>query len=414
MMMKHCLSNAKAIVIFILMALFLCFEMGLQVSPGVMTHELTDALKLNAFGLGLMSGVYFVTYTVMQIPSGLLYDRANFRKIVTIAITICAIGAGLFGLAQVMFEGALARLFMGFGSAFAFLSVLTVAARYFDKKYFAMLTGIAQLLAALGAIGGEIPVAWAVKHIGWRDTMLGLAGFGIVLMLVIWWFLQNACMGRKVEAQTESVKTSLKTISKNKQTWLIALYVFCNWAPVTAFASLWGVPFLKQAYQLSTPAAASLISIIWLGIGLASPVIGALSDYWGRRKPILVLMGLIGLISVLVIVYIPTLPMWLLGVMLFTAGMGSAGQIVTFAVIRDYTAPQRTSTAIGFNNMAMVASGIIVQPLVGRLLNWISGNATDFTVSEFQHALIVLPIAFLICVVIALFGIRETLIPKKF
>ncbi|MDF2529479.1 MAG: transporter, partial [Gammaproteobacteria bacterium] len=262
--------SARAIIVFSLMALFLCFEMALQVSPGVMAIQLRQDLHLSAYGLGLMSGCYFVTYSIMQIPSGLLYDRTNFRVLVTITISICALGAGIFGLADSLTTGLLARLFMGFGSAFAFLSVLTVAARCFHTRYFATLTGIAQLLAALGAIGGEIPIAWTVEHLGWRHTLWGLMVLGFLLALSVWVFLkkpQEHCQYQQ-SAKAESIWISIQHIIKNPQTWWIACYAFLNWAPVTAFASLWGIPFLTTRYQLSTQTAAVLCSLIWLGIGL--------------------------------------------------------------------------------------------------------------------------------------------------
>jgi sugar phosphate permease len=106
----------KPIFIFSLMALFLCFEMALQVSPGVMTAALIRDMGVDAFGLGLMSSVYFYTYTLMQVPSGLMYDRANFRTLVCIAILICSVGAICFSQANGITMGSLSRLLMGFGS----------------------------------------------------------------------------------------------------------------------------------------------------------------------------------------------------------------------------------------------------------------------------------------------------------
>jgi MFS family permease len=406
--------NNRSIIVFSLMALFLCFEMALQVSPGVMTEPLRQDLHLSAYGLGLMSGCYFVTYSLMQIPSGLLFDRANFRILVTIAISICAVGAGIFGLADSLLSGLLARLFMGFGSAFAFLSVLTVAGRCFHTRHFAFLSGIAQLLAALGAIGGEIPIAFAVHHLGWRHTLWVLMSLGLMLALTVWTFLklkQKECSYEQ-EAHPESVGTSLRHILKNPQTWWIAFYAFLNWAPVTAFASLWGVPFLISSYHISTQTAASFCSLIWLGIGLSSPFIGVLSDKVGHRKPFLTLTALIGAISIAAVIYAPNLPLPLLGICLFFAGVGSSGQILSYAVVQDFAAKSRLSTSIGFNNMALVASGLVMQPLVGKLLAWNEGTAftgQTYDLMSFQHALIVLPIAFVLCASISQLFIKETL-----
>jgi MFS family permease len=396
------------------MSLFLCFEMALQVSPGVMTEPLRQDLHLSAYGLGLMSGCYFFTYSAMQIPSGLLYDRANFRVLVTIAISVCAIGAGIFGFADSLVTGLLARLFMGLGSAFAFLSVLTVAGRCFHTRHFAFLSGIAQLLAALGAIGGEIPIAFAVHHLGWRQTLWSLMGIGLVLALSVWLFLkkpQEHCK-QNTDSEAESIWSSMHHIGKNPQTWWVACYAFFNWAPVTAFASLWGIPFLVTSYQISTQTAASLCSLIWLGIGLSSPFIGAFSDKIGSRKPFLMLTALLGAVSMAAIIYLPGLSLALLGLLLFCAGVGSSGQILSYAVVQDFADKKRLSASIGFNNMALVASGLIMQPLVGKLLAWnegVSMLSQTYDLPSFQHALMILPIAFLLCAFISAVFIKETL-----
>ena len=63
------------IFVFFLAAVFLIFEMAVQVSPSVMTKQLMQDFSINAAALGWMSSVYFYSYTIMQIPSGLLYDR---------------------------------------------------------------------------------------------------------------------------------------------------------------------------------------------------------------------------------------------------------------------------------------------------------------------------------------------------
>ena len=397
--------SRRAVIIFLLMAIFLCFEMVLQVSPAVMTADLSSAMNLNPFDLGIMSGVYFVTYSAMQIPSGLMYDRLDIVKVVCTAILICGIGAGLFGLSQSMLTGSLARMFMGFGSAFAFLSVLTVAARYFESKYFAMLAGIAQLLAAIGAIGGELPIAWLNKQLGWRHSFIVFMVIAFVLIVLILLAFRNLPVECKIPKQSETIKSSLKEILKNAQTWFVGLYALLNWAPITAFASLWGVPFLMIKYGFSLNMAASLASLIWLGVGLSSPLLGYLSDLLKNRKLILIGTASVGAIAFLILLYAPHLSIVEIGILLFLAGAGSSGQVLSFAVVKDYTSPGRTSASIGFNNMAEVASGIIMQPLIGKLLVITGGSAS---LVAFLHSLWILPLCHVLCIILAFFFIRET------
>jgi MFS family permease len=401
----------KPAFIFALMALFLCFEMALQVSPGVMTSSLIQDLHVDAFGLGLMSSVYFYTYTLMQIPSGLMYDRANFRTLVCVAILVCSIGAVLFSQSHSMEMGALSRLFMGFGSAFAFLSVLTVADRFFHARHFAYLAGIAQLLAALGGMAGNLPIAWLAHHWGWRETILAFAGIGFILVVMIWFTLVKPEEKKRQAVIAEPIKVSLKNILRDRQIRLLGIYVFLNWAPMTAFASLWGVPFLESAYHLNNQDAATATSMMWLGVGIVAPLIGALSDMLGRRNIVLTLTGLVGGASLALVIFgAEHLSFSVLCLLLFLAGGGSAGQIVTFAVAKDFTPPIRISTTIGIINMAMVASGMIMQPLIGKLLVLAvdQTNSVLPSVTSFQNALVILPVMFILCALLSFFCIKET------
>lgn len=78
----------RAISVYALVSLFLFFEMVLQVSPSVISSQLMHSIGISAFGLGVMSGCYFYTYTLMQIPSGLLFDRYNPKSIIITSILI--------------------------------------------------------------------------------------------------------------------------------------------------------------------------------------------------------------------------------------------------------------------------------------------------------------------------------------
>ena len=224
----------KALLVYFLAAFFLCLEMALQISPGVMTPELKSALNLTNFSLGVISGVYFITYTIMQIPSGIMYDRQNICKILTTAIFLCALGSLGFGLSENATTAALARLFMGFGSAFAFISVLTVSARYFPSRHFALLTGIAQLLAAIGGMAGVIPIAYLVQNLSWRTTMVIFAAVGFVLMLLVLWVfndLPDKAQPQNIDCIDNSdprcgLFYNLLQLAKSPQHWFAFFYAF--------------------------------------------------------------------------------------------------------------------------------------------------------------------------------------------
>lgn len=408
-------SFVKAILIYSVAILFLFYEMGLQVSPSVMTNELMQSFHLDAAGLGVVSGFYFYSYSLMQLPVGLLFDRFGARILITIAIFGCAVGAFFFGNMHTAAWAAFARLIMGFGSAFAFTGVLVVAARWFRPHHFAMLGGFAQFFAAFGAMGGAYPLAFLIAKMDWRIVIIGLSFLGVVLSVIAWLVIRDSPK-EKIAADVfhnPKIKESLVRIFSNPQTWWLALYSFAGWGPMVLFAALWDGPFLKVKFVVSNQVAASSLSFIWLGVALASPLQGWLSDKLKNRCLLMIISPIIGLVGAIVLIYGMNLPFWISYICLFMMGVASASQILSFAVVKDINPPTSIATAVGFNNMAVVMGGAIFQPLVGFILQWnwdgtMVGTTPFYSMHDYAIALSIIPLCFLVCIATSIFLIKET------
>ncbi len=409
-------QTAQSYVVYIIAALFLGLIMALQVSTSVMTHGLMIDLGVGAPGIGLISGAFFLTYTVMQIPGGFMIDRLDTRWCITVAVGICVLGSFVFAISGTVAEAMAGRALMGAGASFAFVGAIVMASRWFPVIYFGLFVGLSQLVAASGSAGGQVPVAILMDDFGWRGAMYIITGIGIVITILAIIFIRNNPKNRpapKVPDNETGIFKSLKTLSHNKQTWYVGLYAFAGWGPITAFASLWGVPFFMQLYGISNTKAAMAVLMIWLGQAAASPVVGWFSDRVGRRCTIMSWLGALGLITSIVVIYVPEIPVWALYILLFIFGIATAGQLLTFALARDNNRRDLVGTAIGFNNMALVASGMVLQFLIGYILhlNW-HGEMIDgrhfYGVNDYRIALIVVPLCFLASWIISSLLIRET------
>lgn len=402
------------IFIYILAALFLLYEMALQVSPSIMTRDLMYDFHVGAATLGIMASCYFYSYTLMQIPVGLLFDRFNARGLITGAVFVCSIGAFLFAFTHHVATAAFSRFLMGFGSAFAFVGTLVMAARWFPPKYFAFLVGGAQFLAAMGALGGEFPLAEMLVHWRWRIVMILLGVIGIFLTILCFMIIRDNPYQERHIPKRHDLMRELKEIVMTGQTWAIALYAFCGWGPVAVFAILWGVPYLRIRFQVPNTYAALAMALLWVGIGLTSPFIGWLSDKLGKRKILLTICPLVGLICSLILFYVPTINFESSFILLFGMGVAASGQILSFALVKENNRPTVVGTAIGLNNMAVVAGGALFQPFVGFILQTFWDGAKDgwgvpvYSVSNYHAGLVVVPICFLVGLLTSFFLIKET------
>ena len=418
---KH--KNLFGTLIFILAALFLSFEMILQVSPSIMTNQLMAEFNINAAVLGVIASFYFYSYTIMQIPSGMLYDRFGPRMLITIATVLCSLGALFFGLAHSVFLLALGRFLLGIGSAFAFVGALTIAARWFAPSLFALFIGLLQFIGAIGATCGAYPLAYFINTFGWRPTMtaLGFIGLGLSVFCAI--FIRNRPPQDEDNISDHHTHLgfmkSFKTVICQGQSWSLGLYSFTNWAPMLILAALWGVPYLMGKYNLHNTTAAFATSMAWIGMGLFSPLLGWLSDKIKRRNILLIATSAIGFIAAVTLLFANNLSYTTLCFLFFLIGCASSGNLLCFAVAKDINRPSVTSTAMGFNNMTVVLSGAVFQPVVGWILLkfWEGGmenGAPLYTTYSYTWALTTVPICYFIGLLASIFLIKETFCKHKF
>ncbi|MBM93387.1 MAG: MFS transporter [Legionellales bacterium] len=412
-------ATYQPILIVTLAAAFYLYEFFLRVSPSVLTHELMHFYQVGAGTLGSIMGCFFLAYTFMQIPSGLLGDHFGPRKMLTLAAVLCAISTLLFTQSDHVAMGMLTRFLLGLSASFAYIAPLMLAARWFSARYFAMLTGLIQMMGCMGAIVGGTPVVQLTHHYGWQSTLSGAAIIGAGLSLLFWWVIRDAppqtdCIEIQAITQGESIPVlkRLSAVCHHPQTWAIALVGFACWAPIAMFAELWGVPFLERAYQLSTYEAAHLIRYTWIGIALGGPLMGYLSQYLSSRKQPLCLALIVSLITTYCIIYAQPQISWL-PLNLFLFGLGASAQCVTFGCVRDVHPLNVSGTAVGFNNMAVIMGGVFCQPLVGLLLehNW-TGEWIDqvhaFNIKAYQTAFLLMPACTFVGLCTILFLLKES------
>ena len=399
--------------IFISLAgLFLLLEMSLQVSLSVITPELITDFNITAAGIGIIGSFYFYSYTVMQIPCGILLDCFSSKKIIGISLLLCTLGTAFFAISDSIYLASVGRMLIGFGSAFAFVSVLYIGEQWFPHKYFALIAGLSMVMASLGAIGGEAPLAFLISHIGWRYALLLLSFIGLILAILVFIFVEDKSKKEALsKVQLTTILKEIIIILKKKQTWAFIIFAFAIWSPITGFASLWGVPFLQKAYSITTAQAAFSCSMIWIGVAAGSLLFAWASEKLKSRTLPLRFGALLGVICSIIVIYFHP-EIYLLYFLLFVFGVATGGQSLIFAVISDVTDEALIGSSFGIINMAVVASGFIFQPFIGILLKYQHTIAKTHTVAyctlDYKWALIVIPLAFLVSLAVSLFFIKET------
>jgi MFS family permease len=347
-------------------ALFFFYAWVLRVAPSVMVEELMRDFAVGAAVLGNLSAAYFYGYAGIQIPVGMLLDRFGPRRLLAVAALVCAGGCVLFATGSTLATVTAGRFLIGASAAFSLVGSMCIAGQWFSPGRFALFSGLAMAAGMAGGVLGQAPLRLAVEATDWRTTMLMLAVGGVALSVASWAFVRDRWRG---SGGIANVLSGLRIVASHPQTWLIALPGLGTAAPLLGFAGLWGVPFLETAYGLSRTHAATLTSLVIAGFGVGAPILGWLSDRIGRRKPP-VLVGLVLQMATLAaLVYIPGLPVSVVGVLCFLTGIFGSSQIVCFALAKETHPAAVSGTAIGFVNSMVTGAGALFQPLVGLLLD---------------------------------------------
>lgn len=389
-------------VIWGLAALFYFYEFMLQISPNVMADELQRDFAISAAAVGNLGAFYFYAYGAMQIPVGVLLDRFGPRRLTTTAVGLCAIGCFVFATTQHLLPAQIGRMLIGAGSAFAIISCFKLVANWFPHNRFAMMAGLTVTIGMLGAASGEIILAHMVEAFHWRPTIIAFGFIGIALMVLIWLIVRDAPTGAstsKSSTKSEPLLKGLKHVVRSKQTWLTAIYAGLMFAPTIVMGAQWGNRFLTHTHDISRVYASTLTSLIYIGWAVGGPFTGFISDYMGRRKPLMIIGTIGALLSGSLLVYEPGLPIFAEGILLFLLGLFSSGFFPAFSLIKEINAPKISATALGFTNMLNTMFGAILQPFVGYMLKLTNDNYTI--------ALATLPISMLLALVILPF-IKET------
>lgn len=397
-----------------LCASFLFYKYVLQVSPSIMTQELMQFFHIDGIGLGNLAASYFYSYLIIQLFAGPLLDRYSPRKLMTTAIFLCATGTLIFSTTHYLLNAFAGRALMGVGAAFATVGYLKIASIYFPPKQFAFVTGFLATAAMIGATLGETPLTLLVNHIGWQQSLFGVAVVGFAVAALFYFVVrdkQNEYHPAKLNQPVRLNWRDFASIFKKKHNWLLAIYGGLAFEPIAVFSGLWGNPFLQETYHLTKTVASEYISLSFIGMAIGSPMIGWFSDRLQNRTSVMIIGAVFSCVSLTLVVYAP-MPTWAVGLCLFTLGFSTGAYMLGFSLGRDWNHPALTATVIAFINTGDAILGAITEPLVGRLLDLfgkkkIVHGAHYFSVSDYRTSLSIMVIYTLLSLVFIFWLRRE-------
>lgn len=416
--------DRRAWVVCFTAALFFFYEFIQMNMFNVLSGDLLHAFNINAEQLGVLSAYCFYATIVFLLPAGQLLDRFSTRKIILLALGICVGGTAGLSFTTSLAWAHVFRFMAGIGSAFCFLSSVRLASRWFHPRRLALVVGLIVTMAMTGGMVAQTPLSLLNQWLGWRHTILAVAGLGAFILLLVWMFVQDYPQHAKEQHKEHHSALreigywrSMLTSYLNWQNWMGGIYTSLLNLPIVILGSLWGGLYLQQVYHFTPEQAASITSTLFLGAIVGCPIAGWLSDKMGYRRLPMIIGALLSLAVILILLYTPNLSMPQLMLGFFSLGFITSAQVISYPTIAESNPPALTAMSVSVISISTQIGFAVFQPLFGKILDhfW-DGSKLDgvpiYSAHSYQLAMIILPSAFVIALIASLL-MKETYCKKQ-
>lgn len=376
-------------------------------------------IGLNSKQYSQIAACYFYGNVIMLFPAGIMLDRLSVRNLLALVSLLCGLASLLMSVAHSMTAILIARLIIGLGGAFALLTVFKLATRWFSENKLAFVMGSVVTFGMIGGLMAQTPFILLKHMIGWRSVLMLDAGFGIVIALLVLKFVKDYPKGHKFTvAEDFSFKEFFKLVKlagSNVHTWLAGFSISLLNLPIFIFGAIWGLPYLMQYHALTDINSSLVVSMMFVGMIVGSPILGAWSDNYmiGRGFKIIKKKNRpqVMFLSAIIMIFISCLLIfhgaWNLNYLLlifFMLGFFSAGQVVGYPYISENN-PQEIAATAGGISSTIIMSGGIVQPFFGWLLNLTGdmkfiNHSAIYSNYDYQLALKIIPASCFVVIIL--------------
>lgn len=391
----------------------------LRVIPSLIPFDLIKGFSFSATKLSNLSAIYYYVYAPMQLVVGFLLDYLGAKRVLSAAILCCAVGAYLSGFQEVLFLIELGRVMIGLGSSFALVGAMYVVSFLIPKRYTSLAFGLIIGTGMLGGMLGDLILGQLIRAHGWYNSLSLLAIIGLVLAVTLFSLMSASSKYTQLVVRSSLREfrplryyAAVKRLLLSRQIWINGIVGGLLYLPISVFAELWGINYVRSIYQLDYHQAAWGIGMMFLGFAIGAPFFGWLSDCLQQRVMLLTAGCVSTIILFSMLIYLPGFSFITLNSVLFMLGFFASTQVLVFVVGRESAPSYLPGAALSITNMFVMLGGVLCQPLIGFMLDltWdgrMIGHVRLYSATGYQFALSMLPLGIMIALLLT-FLLSET------
>lgn len=344
--------------------------------------ELEKEFGLSGTQLGLMNSVFYFSYALLQVPSGILGDKIGKKKVLIPGFLLFGAFTAVTGWAKSWSTLLFARVVTGAGEGTYYGPQYGLSSEQIPKKYRSLGSAIINSGMAFGIALGLMASSWLVYDQGysWRTPFFVMSIPTLLTGLAIWLFVKEKKRQPVEAGGVAKPKSKFTDLFKNRNLLLVYLMVFCSLFGF--FVILTWLPYYLQSERGIAGSETGFITslVAWISIPGAL-LFSSLSDRLGKRKPLILVLVPVAILSMLSIIWMPNMT----GVIVALCVYGLVGKLaldpVLVALVADSVDENNYSSAFGLFNFIGMSSSILAPVIAGAARDMTGSLASSFYVS---------------------------------
>ena len=376
----------------------------LRTSIGVLSPNMMSDFNINPNDMGLLGGVFFLSFAIFQIPAGILIDRFGPRKVMSSVIIFSVLGSIIFALSNSFYSLLIGRIFMGLGCSICLMGSLVLITRWSDTSQFSKLAGIILAVGGIGGLLATTPLSYFSELYGWRLSFWLAAVVTFFVMLLYYFLLEDRDKGLFINKKNKLISPkNLFFVLKERNFKFMIPMSLMSYSSLVVILGLWGAPYLKDIHGLESIERGKILMLMAISWNIGSFVFGRLRSIFGSYKRV-VIFGSIGVIFLLfVLSFISNINItyiYILFCMLGFFGAFSVALISHYQVLFDKEYMGRALSTANFFNFGGV---FFIQWLTGKIIFIMGGNSSGAPIGAYRAAFLFVAILLLVSLCIYLF-----------
>ncbi|QDQ40753.1 MFS transporter [Legionella geestiana] len=355
-------SRALAWTVWVTASLFYAYQYILRVMPNVMLSDIMYQFNIDAALFGQFSGVYYIGYSLMHLPIGIMLDRFGPRRVLPVCILLTVVGLLPMLYSSAWIYPVLGRVMIGIGSSAAILGTFKIIRMTFDESRFTRLLSFSVTIGLLGAIYGGGPVTYLYNALGYHAVIKIFAITGCVLALVTWILVPNM---RAVPQS--SIRADLWEVLTNRRIVWSCILAGMMVGPLEGFADVWAAAFLKQNYGFDQIMATSLPSVIFVGMCFGAPLLSLVAEKTGNYLATIAGSGLV-MAGAFFSLMISSPSQFMVAMVFGIIGVCCAYQILAIYKASTWASERVAGLTTAIANMIIMSFGYAFHTIIGLVV----------------------------------------------